>query len=433
MGAVVAASLLAGACGGVGPDAADAGPVVLTLWTHDGTDAETQALDTLVEEWNTTSTTSTVEVVDVPEGDYGHVVQTAIIAGTLPDLVEVDGPLVASYVYQDALAPLDGLVDDEAVAGLLPSLRAQGTVDDSLYAVGMFESGLGIWASRSRLEEAGVRVPTGRADAWDADETTAALRALATGDDDGLVLDVKRAYGVGEWLTYGFAPLLWSAGADLVDRETGTAHDVLDSPVAVAAMRTLGDWSDFVDPDPADTAFVDGDVALSWVGHWEYGRYRQALGDDLVLLPLPDLGRGSHSSHGSWAWGVSSASPHQQEAARFLGHLLSDASVTAMSEANGAVPGTWSALAADPRFAAGGPLALYAEHLSHACGPDQQPGCLVATRPSTPGYPATTYAFAAAVDAVLSGSDPATALDEAARAIDADVARNAGYVREAAP
>ena len=37
-------------------------------------------------------------------------------------------------------------------------------------------------------------------------------------------------------------------------------------------------------------------------GHRDYTDHAAALGDDLVLLPLPDLGHGNHGSQGSWAW-----------------------------------------------------------------------------------------------------------------------------------
>jgi len=397
------------------------------MWSHGGTDAELSALQEQVEQWNASRAGSPVQLKVIPEGNYGQAVQAAITSRTLPDILEVDGPLVSSYAYQGALVPLDRKLPADLVDGMLASLVVQGTYDGKLYAVGGFESGLGIYADRSRLAAAGVRVPHGTADAWTAQEFSDVLARLAASDPDGKVLDLKLNYGVGEWLTYGFAPLLWSAGTDLLDRDSVTASGVLNSPAAVGAMTTLADWQPYVDPNPDDSAFVDREVALSWVGHWAYNDYASALGDDLVLLPLPDLGHGSRSSQGSWAWAVGDG-PRADQAAEVLQHLLRDEAVVRTTAANGAIPGTWRALAADARLLAEGPLHPFADALTKTCGDDpSSAGCIGVTRPKTPGYATLTYAFAQAVDAVVHGKDPQTALDRAAVVIDADTDSNAGY------
>lgn len=405
----------------------------LTAWTHGGTDAERSAMSQIVEEWNEVNPGARVDLVEVAEGDYGHAVQTAIVSGDLPDILEVDGPLVASYAYQGALLPLDGRLSPRTEGAMLASLREQGTVDGRLYAVGMFESGLALFADRSRLADAGIRIPGGVDDAWTAAEFRGILADLAAGDPDGRVLDLRRNYGVGEWLTYGFAPLVWSAGGDLLDPRTGRAHGALDSEPAVAALAELQAWQPYVDPNVDDAAFVERRVALSWVGHWAYADHARALGDDLLLVPLPDLGQGSRSSSGSWAWSVNARTSRPDDAVRFLDHVMSDGAVGTMTAANGAVPGTWSALDADARFDPDGDLALYAEALTRPCPRFPTDGCVATARPRTAAYPTITYAFATAVDAALRGADPADALAEAADTIDADVAANEGYGQAAPP
>jgi multiple sugar transport system substrate-binding protein len=429
-GAVLAALTTAAACTSAAPGSPterDDGSLV--AWAHAGTIEERAAMRGIVADWNDTNPDARVELVELTEGDYGNAVQTAIVAGELPDVLEVDGPLVASYVHQGALLPLDGRLAPEVDDAMLASLRTQGTVAGRLHAVGMFESGLGLFADRDRLAEVGARVPRGPGDAWSAREFRDVLADLADTDPDRRVLDLKRNYGVGEWLTYGFAPLVWSAGGELLDPRTGRASGALDSDAAVRALTVLRSWQPYVDPNPDDRAFPDRRVALSWVGHWAYPAYAEALGDDLVLLPLPDLGEGSRSTSGSWAWAVSAATPRPDTAVSFLEHLVSTRSVRTMTEANGAVPGTWPALEADPRFDPGGALAPYAEALTHPCSGSPDEGCVATARPRTPAYPTLTYAFASAVDAVLRGQDPAAALAEAADAVDADIAANDGYRR----
>ena len=206
----------------------------------------------------------------------------------------------------------------------------------------MYDSGLGVYGNKKLLDAAGVKYPTGLDDAWTADEFQAALGQLAATDPDEKVLDIKENYG-GEWPTYGYLPIINSTG-NLVVKD-GKAEGNLNSPAAVEAVEAVRRLADYVDPNTDDKAFVDGRVALSWVGHWQYNPYAEALGDDLVVLPLPDFGSGTKSGQGSWAWGVGSSSKNGAAAGKFLDYLMNDTNVAAMTDANAAPPGTTSVTA----------------------------------------------------------------------------------------
>ncbi|WP_460458115.1 extracellular solute-binding protein [Angustibacter peucedani] len=428
--AVLAASGALTACGPAAqaPAPSASHPAVLTVWVHSGTSQERASTRRQLDAWEAAHPEVRVALRVVTEGDYTDVLQSASAAGDLPDLVEVDGPLLANLDYQGALADLHDVLPRATLDRLIPSLVQQGTVRGRFVGAGEFDSGLGLFASRQALARVGARLPTGPDDAWTAAETTSVLARLARHDRDGEVLDLKRSYGVGEWLTYGFAPAVWSAGGDLVDRTTGRASGVLDGPASVSALRTLQRWQRYVDPDPHDDAFVSGRVALSWVGHWAYPDYRAALGDDLVVLPLPDFGHGSRTSLGSWTWSVAQDSPHRREAGELLDTLLQDGAVARTAAANGAVPATRAALEGSQLYGTDGPLRLFADQLARPCGDHpQQAGCVAVPRPLTPAYPAITAQFAQAVDAVFRGADVRTALHRAALAVDADLAANRGW------
>jgi multiple sugar transport system substrate-binding protein len=403
-------------------------PQSLTLWSHGGTADEQAALQARVATFRRADPTVRVAVKIIPEGDYGDSVQQAVAAGTLPDVLDVDGPLVASYAYQGALAPLDGLLSSEVRSRMLPSLTAQGTWQGKLWAVGAFDSGLGLYGNKRQLTAAHVRIPTGPDNAWTPAEMTAALKALAARDPDHRVLDLKRDYGTGEWLTYGFSPLLYSAGGGLIDNATGKAAGTLNSPASVRAMTDVRAWSRYVDRDADGKAFTQRRVALSWVGHWTYQDYLKALGKDLVLLPLPNLGNGTKSGQGSWAWAIGAGSRHSRAAAQLLTWLTNDASASAITTVNGAVPGTQTSLASSPLVGPGKPLHLFADQLARTCPPQHiTAACVTVPRPQTPAYPTITAAFSSALAAILDGADPATALTAAARTIDTDLAHNDGY------
>ncbi|KAB2350093.1 type 2 periplasmic-binding domain-containing protein [Actinomadura rudentiformis] len=427
--ALAAASLAATACGGSAEPVAEGGSGTgpITVWASQGQEKEAAALQDIVTRFNTGQTAVKAQLRLIPEADYPKAI-AATQAKALPDVLMVDGPTATNLVYDQKLTALDPFVSAKVRANATEAIKAQGTIGGKLYVLGQFEAGLGIWGNKKLLQAAGVKYPTGLADAWTAPQFTQALTALAAKDDDGKVLDIKENYPVfnGEWGTFGFSPILYSAGAALI--RNGKASGALDSPQAVGAMKTFASWKRYVDANTKDDAFTKGKVALSWVGHWTYPDYDKALSKDLVLLPLPDFGNGVKSGHGSWAWGISATSKNAKAAGAFLDHLLGDGPVTQMTTANGAIPGTRTALAASKLYKPGGPLALYSAQLDKPCGDNADRSCAVVTRPLTAGYPVVSKQFAAALNEIYKGADPQAQLTKAAKAIDTDFADNDGYV-----
>jgi multiple sugar transport system substrate-binding protein len=149
-----------------------------------------------------------------------------------------------------------------------------------------------------------------------------------------------------------------------------------------------------------------------------YTDYRKALGDDLVLLPMPAFGTRAVTGAGSWNFGISSDCKDPQAAAKVLAYLMSPAEITRVTQANGAVPGTKRALADSPLYRIGGPLSLFAEQIESG---------IALVRPETPAYPAITTAFAEAVNNITAGGDVKRELDKAAKRIDQFIEDNKGF------
>ena len=392
---------------------------VVEIWAHAGQESERDTLQAQVARFNAANTGYRVNLTLIPQGSYNAQVQAAAVAGELPDLLEFDGPFLYAYVWQGRLRPLDDLLPDDVLEELLPSIVEQGGYHGRLWSVGTFDSGLGLYADRAKLEQAGIRIPTLERP-WRLSEFDEILQRLATHDPDGQVLDLKLNYA-GEWYTYAFSPLIQSAGGDLIDRDHYESADgYLNSPEAVTALKAVQSWiqEGWVDPNVGDAAFVTGRVALAFGGHWNYSQYAQRYPDDLVLLPLPDFGQGSRTGQGSWCWAVTADSHAPRAAAQFLAFLLRPEEVLAMSEANGAVPATRTAIKRSPRYRSGGPLHLFVRQLE---------GGYAVPRPRTPAYPVITAEFQAAIDRVRSGGDVRAVLDRAAQVIDDEIEDNRGY------
>jgi len=175
--ALVAAGLLLAACGGDADAPAD-GSTPLSVWFHTGKPAEAAAIEAQVASFEAANPGIDVELTMIPEASYNEQVQAAAVAGKLPDVLDLDGPYLASYAWQGRLMPLDGLLTSQLQADLLPSIQAQGRWNDRLWGVGTFDSGLGLYVNTALLP-AGTELPATPEDAWSAAEFTLLLEQLA--------------------------------------------------------------------------------------------------------------------------------------------------------------------------------------------------------------------------------------------------------------
>ncbi|WP_116996647.1 sugar ABC transporter substrate-binding protein [Desertimonas flava] len=397
----------------------------LSMFAHEGSEAD--AYTAAIEAFNAGPGADigvSVDLTLIPEGQYTDQINSAAAAGDLPAVLDFDGPNMANLAWVGSLVSLESCVTDEVRNNLLPSIVEQGTYNGELYGLGSFDSGLGLYAWASALEEVGARIPAGADDAWTADELEQILRDLQEAGYEH-PLDTKFWYGVqGEWSTYAFAPIVWSAGGDLIDRETGaTADGALNTPEVAAALTQFQTWvtDGLIDADAADDSnFLEQRSPISWVGHWMYVPYKEAAGDDLVVLPLPDFGNGTRTGMGSWAWGMTSNAGDPDAAWAVIEFLMSDETILAITDVNGAIPGTRSAVEQSPLHQPGGDLELFVEQLDGA--PD-----VAVPRPVTPAYPTITSVFRTLIDNIIQGADVQVELDAAVDEIDADIEANEGY------
>ncbi len=411
-------------CGGAESESSDGS---IEVWAHSGQASEAEALEALVKEFNSSQEDVKVELTLIPEADYTGTIQ-ATSPNDLPDVMEMDAPTMAAFAYDRKLVPLEDIVSAETLDNRISGVEESGTYNDQTYAVGMFDVGLGLWGNKTLLTDAGVDIPTTSDEAWTTEEFGTVLETLSKTTPSGKALDLGEANGfAGEWGTFTTTPAIWSAGGTLV--LDGKAEGVINSSTNVEALEEWVSWKPFTDPNTGGTALQDGQVALSVTGNWMYPNFSEALGEDLVLMPMPDFGMGTKSGHGSWQWGVTSAAEDNDDAAgQFIDFLMTDDSIGAMTKANAAVPGSTTALEQSELYGEGKPLELFANGLASACSSeDVTEDCIAVARPVTPGYPTVTSSFGSALLAIWGGADVKEELDTAARTIDADFSDNNGY------
>ena len=402
------------------------GKGTVTVVAHQGQANEVAALQQAIKDFNAQQKDVKVELKLIPEADYTKTL-TVTQPAKLADVVEFDGPQMSWLAYSGKLAPLKGLVSDQTIANQTDSVKAQDTYagDKKLYGVAQFDSGLGMYANKKLLDAAGVKYPKSIKDAWTVDQFDAALAALAKKDADGKVLDLKENYA-GTWPMYAFLPIINSTG-NVVSKDN-RAEGNLNAPAVIKAAQQLASWRKYVDPNTDDKAFTSGRVPLSWVGHWVYTDYSKALGKNLLVLPLPNFGDGPKTGQGSFAWGLNPAGKNGKAAAKFLDYLMSNKPVKAITDTNGAPPGTKSVAAQSKLYRPGGPLALWGEQLKETCGnglPTQS--CVAIPRPVTPAYPVQQQIVSEAFWNTYKGSSAKDQFDKAARLIDMDYSDNNDY------
>ncbi|NRQ12980.1 putative ABC transporter substrate-binding protein YesO [Ensifer sesbaniae] len=366
-----------------------------------------------------------VEMIYAPHDAYNEKFSAAVMAKQLPDVMELDAPFLANYVWSGYLQPIKPLVDQDLLDDMTSSNISQGTypIDKDLYAIGLTDSSVVLYGNKKYLEAIGARIPKSVDDAWTREEFEGYLEKLSKLEGVKWPIDTFRGYGIKtEWITYAYGPLLESAGCDLIDRKTWTASGTLDSEACVKALTMMQTWvkNGWVVPTSSGTNqfYAEGQpAALAMGGHWFYAEAAAAMKDDIVVMPLPKIGERGVSPNGTWIWGISATSENPEAAGKYLSFLLKDKEYREYAKTQSAYPGLKSFAAESPLYAEGGPLAVAFEQASKTA----------VARPPHPAYPTITSAFMQAVDKIFNGGDAQEALTAAAKKIDQDIEDNAGY------
>lgn len=396
-------------------------PTIITARTHsDPASPEYGLIKKTADAFNRSQHNYRVEFVSSLRRDYATWVHREAANGSLPCLLDVDGPFLAEFAWPHYFQPIDRFVPKAMLDDFLPSIVAQGSYQGRLYSLGQFESGVVLWGNRRYLRAAGVRIPSLQAP-WSLDEFEQALARLAAVEEVEHPLNLAFYNGRGdEFFAYAYAPILQGFGGDLMGRgPAGRAKGVLDGPRSVAAVERFKRWFDAgwasVRDRPDDLPM--GRVALAWNGHWHYRPALKGLGQDLVVLPLPDFGQGVKTAMGSWSWAISNTCQSPEGAWAFMSYLLSTDAILSMTNVNGAVPARRSALRRSALYRADGPLRLIAQQLELGG----------VARPMTPAYGTLSVAFRNAVMNIVLGGDTQAELSKAADLVDRDIAAHRGF------
>ena len=373
LSAILATTVLAGAA---------SAQTEIDMWYHGGGNTvEREIIDRIINDFNNGQSDYVVTLEAFPQESYNDSVEAAALAGNLPCIIDVDGPVMPRWAWAGYMQPLP--IDDSKLSDFLPGTK--GIWNDTLYSIGLWDAAVALYARESTLADLGLRTPT-LDNPWSKDEFMAALDAAKASGNYDYALDLGMAWK-GEWFPYAFGPFVQSFGGDMIDRSSyTTAEGALNGAEAVA----FGQWwqnlfaggyapGNSQDGADRDTGFIDGKYAFSWNGNWAAVATIDGGVDDVVFLPAPDLGNGPIIGAASWQFGVSATCENPEGAAAWIEHAIQDEYLAAFSDGIGLIPSTPNAAGMTKNYAEGGALEVFfglseAQALVRPCNAGL-PGC----------------------------------------------------------
>lgn len=302
--------------------------VTITLWhSYHPDENEEKAFNQVLEMYQAAHPNVTVDVLYVPFDQLANKWSTEVAAGGGPDMFTMPNDDLGNWIRGGLVAPVD-----EYVAGNLDGfsqLAIDGvTYEGQMYAIPGIAKAVGLFYNKSLVETPAA--------------TTDELLAQV---EEGKVL-VMRPYAY-----HLFGVLTGSFGGTLMD-ETGTCvADQGGFAEAFDYLKALKDAGALFEPDEgkANSMFSDGTAAYILTGPWMLGTFKEALGDNLGVIPLPG---GGTPLTGIDGWYLNPNSANQQAAVDFALFAFGPEGAKIYADVAGAPMGRTDIEISDPLIAA---------------------------------------------------------------------------------
>ncbi len=290
-----------------------------------------------VKEWEAANPCTTVDVSEVPFGQFSD--KVAVIAGSdnPPDIITYDGPNTQTYAASGILLPLDrylppGLKDD-----IIDATLRENSYDGHLYSPGIQQVMLGLYYNQDMTEKAGITPPKTLSTAWTWPQAIDAFKKCQMGPADAPTVWglAPSRFGNGTpGFTYRDLLFQRSAGDPHASKDSSlyktywalspdakTAQGWLNTPEAVAALKVYQDMFavDRITPTAGiPNAFQDRKACFAIDTSALAGNLtRSNPGFRWGVTPLPYFKTPIVHS-GSITLGVMAKTKHPVEAAKFV-------------------------------------------------------------------------------------------------------------------
>lgn len=272
---LIAAFVLA-ACGKAGGGTTEA--VTINLWTKEGeADGGLQYVQSLTDAYTAAHPNVTFVVVNKEVETLREDFQTASLADAAPELLWTVSDHLGPFTTADIIQPVDDLVDLDKFVG--SAVAAVKSPDGKTWGVPLANGNHLMLLFNKALMPVAPK---------NTDELISMGKAFNAANPGkyALVFNQTEPFFVVPWLG-GFNGKVFAA-----DGVTPT----LNTPEMVASMQFLYDikYTEKIIPlesdyDVSDTLFKEGNAAMIINGDWSLGGYKEALGDNLGVAPIPQV------------------------------------------------------------------------------------------------------------------------------------------------
>lgn len=324
-----ALTVMLSACLGGGRNAgADSNAISVWMFPQGDDEVAIRAIETAFEAANAGKD---LEVVVYPEDEYQTKVNTALVAGSPPDVAIMENRNWMKVGYAvDLTEHLDdwGVALDDFSPGGLARGAAEADPSDGLYGIGTFLGGFPLVYNKALLDEAGVEHPS-IDDSMTIAEYADLCRQLTKPSDD----PTQTVYGC--TLTpepYEYYPRYGPDGR--------TAEGHMNAPELAeafeigAALQNEGaaPASGILDTITTTDLFAQGLVAMTFSDFSAVPTFEQA-GVDFGMAPMIVV-EGQEDFVDTWTapWGTFTESPHPEDALLFLEFVATEAQRVQMAE-----------------------------------------------------------------------------------------------------
>ena len=267
-----------------------------------------------------------VQLVNIPE-DYSTVINTMVVGGTAPDVIlawEVDMPRFAA---SGNIIPLDDRIaasDLVRVDDFMPAVSALADITDGIYGIPWVYAGHFLYFNKDMFDAAGIPHPT---DNWTWDDMASAAQALTIRDGGATTQWGLTAIDFGGiWYS-----MIGQAGDSIIDSNMNLSLGSGLRRTLEFQNRLTNEYE--VMPQPGTGVgdmFAAGMAAMTRQGNWFIAGYAD-LPFNWDIVPLPRDQRPFTNLHTGF-FTINSASPHQEEAWRFVEFMMSHQGQTLLSE-----------------------------------------------------------------------------------------------------
>lgn len=330
-------------------DPTELGEITLVVWDQEIRGSQDEALKVLNEAFTELYPNITIDRSSQSTDDLKAQTQLALSGSNVPDVVQVNNSRgdMGQFVTASQLTDLTPYIaeygwDERFPASVLSkmSYSADGTTfgEGNLYGVPQTGEIVGVYYSKSKLDELGLSVP----ETWE--EYFDALDVAMDAGEQPMVLG-----NIDQWpALHVFGPLQahYVEPATIVTLGMGNAGATWTDEANTAAMEQFATWGaegyfgtspNGTDYDAAWNDFTQGTGVFLPAGSWLAADMEAIMGDDLGFFAPPPAVNGELATTGGTGipWSIPANAANVEAAVAYLDFITSDEAMQLIAENDG--------------------------------------------------------------------------------------------------